>query len=219
MSAKLAFIGTSHAAQHLSAAAEEKGFERVAPIYADLVFVSQDTPTDERGVRDLDVIRALVRIARDAGKPIVLTSAVPPGFTRSLGCEIWHQAETLRIIDAEERARNPEQIIVGAQDPAKALPEPYQKYLAAFACPILLMTWEEAEFAKVAINAFLVAQVEMTNALASAAAKVGAKWDAVAETLRLDARIGPKAYLTPGRWQDSRHLLRDNVTIKAILAR
>ena len=51
------------------------------------------------------------------------------------------------------------------------------------------------------------------------AAKVGAKWERVAEALRCDSRIGPHAYLTPGRWQDSRHLLRDHVTLEELLAR
>lgn len=213
---KLAFLGTSHAAVHLARAAAEKGFELAAPRSADLIFVSEDTPTDAEGRRDLDVIRGLVRTARECRAPIVLTSAVPPGFTRSLGFDLWHQAETLRMRDAEERARNPERLIVGARDPEAPLPEPYWAYLASFGCPILRMTWEEAEFSKVAINAFLVAQVEMTNRLAEAAALAGANWATVAEVLRLDGRIGPKAYLTPGRWQDSRHLLRDWRTLGEI---
>lgn len=221
---KLAFLGTSHAAQHLSRAAAEKGFELVKPARADVVFVSEDTPTDAEGRRDLDAIRRFISMARQCAAPIVLTSAVPPGFTRSLGFKLWHQSETLRIKDAEKRARHPEQIIIGGPSPVPppsmpmlGLPDAYVEYLMAFACPVLRMTWEEAEFAKVAINCTLAAQVENTNRLAAAARAVDADWGRVAQALRLDGRIGPQSYLTPGRWQDSPHLLRDDVTLRELL--
>lgn len=216
---KLAFLGTSHAARHLSAAAMEKGFELSAPSDADLVFVSEDTPTDGDGRRNLDIIIDLIALARaqcanDA--PVVLTSAVPPGFTRALGIDIWHQSETLRIKDAAERARNPEMLIVGYRDEHAPIPMAYWMYLCAFGCPILRMTLEEAEFAKVAINCTLAAQVDNTNRLARAAEKVGARWPVIADVLRHDSRIGPRAYLEPGDWRKSPHLLRDSVTLQII---
>jgi UDP-glucose 6-dehydrogenase len=216
---KLCFLGTSHAAQHLSQAAKEKGFDLVAQEDADLVFVSEDTPTDSSGNRDLGVIRAIVKRARNTSAPIVLTSAVPPGFTRSLDFELWHQSETLRIKDAVERARRPEMLIVGEKEPGKGfanLPAPYVRYLLSFKCPVLRMTWEEAEFAKIAINMTLASQVENTNRLAKAAEKVGARWDVIAEVLKNDSRIGPNSYLQPGDWRESPHLLRDWRTLEAI---
>jgi UDPglucose 6-dehydrogenase len=219
---RLCFLGSSHAQQHLSRAARAKGFELCGSPNADLVFVSQDTPTNEDGERDLGVIRGWLDIARQAGVPIVLTSAVPPGFTRSLGFDLWHQAETLRIRDAEERALYPEMLIVGGKEmpkPAGAmhgLPEIYVRYLLAFHCPVLRMTWEEAEFAKLAINCTLAAQVENTNRLSAAARKIGVRWEVIADALGLDSRIGAKSYLTPGRWQDSKHLTRDMRTLREI---
>jgi UDP-glucose 6-dehydrogenase len=148
--------------------------------------------------------------------PIVLTSQVPPGFTRSLGIkQIWHQAETLRILDAEERAAHPEQIIVGGE----ATPSPlYMTYLLAWDCPIVRMTWEEAEFSKIAINMFLASQVDTTNRLYDVAQKLNVRWERVAKVLANDKRIGKYAYLRPGRWQDSTHLLRDHVTLKELEA-
>lgn len=217
---KICFLGTSHAAQHLSRAAREKGFELCdRPEDAALVFVSEDTPTDANGNRDLSVISGLLFYAM-LGKPrppVILTSAVPPGFCRDFGMsDLIHQAETLRIIDAEDRARNPEMLIVGVRDTSLSLPHVYWQYLKAFDAPVFKCTWEEAEFAKVAINCFLAAQVDCTNRLASAAAKVGARWPVIAEILKTDSRIGRKAYLEPGRWQDSRHLVRDMVTLDGL---
>jgi UDPglucose 6-dehydrogenase len=220
----ICFVGDSHAATTLAAAASARGLQLTADVAAaKLVFVSQDTPTDETGKRDVVPIRNLVLATADATKaPIVLTSQVPPGFTRNIGLQdIYHMAETLRIKDAEERALNPEQFIVGCPfyGSYELLPQAFREYLEAFGCPVQIMTYEDAEFAKIAINMMLAAQVEATNRLAAAARKADASWLHVAKVLKLDKRIGPHAYLEPGRWQDSRHLLRDHVTLEALLAR
>jgi UDP-glucose 6-dehydrogenase len=211
----ICFLGTSHAASHLRAAAKKRGNWLINdPDKAQVVFISEDTPTDEYGNRDLEPILKLIERAKQASAQIVLTSQVPPGFTRSLGIEnIFHQAETLRIIDAEKRAYSPEYIAVGGDHRINTA---YANYLASFQCPVLRMTWEEAEFSKIAVNMFLAAQVDTTNRLSAAASKVGAKWEAVSEALRSDSRIGEHAYLTPGRWQDSKHLLRDAITLQGI---
>ena len=206
------FHGTSHAAKHLRHGAWQRGVPIAdSPNLADVIFVSEDTKTDEQGVRDVEPIRQMVHFLTRFNKQMVLTSQVPPGFTRSLGMNnIYHQAETLRIKDAESRAYAPDYIAVGGP---QGVSRHYADYLMAFHCPILRMTWEEAEFSKIAVNMFLAAQVDTTNRLASAAEKVGADWLQVRRALKYDKRIGQEAYLTPGRWRDSRHLLRDHVTL------
>ena len=211
----ICFVGTSHAAVHLRNAAKQKGLEICYDTSkASVIFISEDTPTDSKGNRNLDPIRKLVDNVSKTGAQLVLTSQVPPGFTRSLGIEnIYHQAETLRIKDAEERALKPDYIAVGGPI---GICRQYSEYLVAFHCPILRMTWEEAEFSKIAVNMTLASQVDNTNRLAAAAAKVGADWTNVAKALKLDGRIGPSAYLTPGRWQDSKHLMRDFITLEEI---
>lgn len=209
------FIGTSHAAIHLAEGARKRGVIVTDQAnLADVIFISEDTPTDENGNRDVAPIRELVHSVTRFNKQIVLTSQVPPGFTRSLGLtNIYHQAETLRIKDAELRAENPDYIAVGGP---QGVSRHYADYLLAFHCPVLRMTWEEAEFSKIAVNMTLAAQVENTNRLAAAAAKVGAKWESIALALEKDSRIGRYSYLTPGSWRNSRHLLRDAVTLAEI---
>lgn len=209
------FLGQSHAAWHLRWACRQKWIPTTDHILdADLIFVSEDTPTDEFGNRDLGPIHELLKIAVKVKRPIVLTSQVPPGFTRSLCIEqIWHQAETLRIKDAFLRAIHPEYIAVGGE---AELPKVYNDYLLTFNCPVLRMSWEEAELSKIAVNMMLAAQVDFTNRLSKVAERVGADWEKVAGALRHDSRIGPHAYLTPGRWEDSKHLLRDAITLRAM---
>lgn len=215
---RLCFLGTSFAAQHLSAAAAEKGFELCdLTNEPELVFVSEDTPTSESGFRGLLEIQSLIAHAlhtRKPSTPLIITSQLPPGITRSINApNVFHQAETLRIKDAVYRASHPEMMIVGCANPAKLLPEAYETYLNAFNCPILTMSYESAEFAKIAINAFLISQVETTNMLSRLSEKCGAQWPDVRHALQNDSRIGPNAYLESGRWQDSKHLLRDYVTL------
>lgn len=218
----IAFVGSSHAPVTLAAAAAAKGFPLTSDLsQATLVFVSEDTPTNRDGERDLFKIRNLaLHTFENTKAPVVLTSQVPPGFTRSLGIPIYCMAETLRIKDALERALDPEQFIIGAFDPDEPLPPPLVSYMAAHkGAAVHVMYWEDAEFAKIAINMTLAAQVDNTNRLAKAAAKAGANWGHVMNALASDKRIGPHSYLTPGRWQDSTHLYRDFVTLERILAR
>lgn len=217
---RITFLGTSHAAQHLSAAAAAKGFTLVdLQDSPELVFISEDTATGANGVRYMHEVARLLTLAinNTQDTPIVLTSQVEPGFTRRFNTNrLYHQAETLRIKDAKFRANNPEMMIVGCADPNEFIPEDYETYLNAFGCQVLTMSYESAEFSKMAINAFLISQVETTNMLSSLAEKVGADWYDVRRALISDSRIGPHAYLDPGRWQDSKHLLRDFVSLSRI---
>jgi UDPglucose 6-dehydrogenase len=216
---KIYFAGIGLAARTLSWAAEKRGFTLTnRPQDAQLAFIAEDTPTNFEGVRDLAGIRQLAEyVWTQVSCPVVLSSQVPPGFTRSLNMPIYHQAETLRVKDAKVRALNPEQHIVGCADPGVSLPKSYLNYLTRFPCPVFKMSYESAEFAKIAINMTLAAQVENTNRLADAANICGANWQQITRVLQHDRRIGPHAYLVPGRWRDSPHLLRDHVTLEAIL--
>ena len=219
----ISFVGTTHAAETLEAAARKKGLDVTDdPFKARLVFISEDTPTGPYGARDTEKIRELLERYRTIKVPVVLTSQVEPGFTRLMKWPgLICMAETLRIKDAMERALHPEQFIFGVPDPKNyVMPMPLLRYCWAHeGAKVLVMSYEDAEFSKIAINMFLASQVDTTNRLAIAAARVGAKWQNVCDALRCDKRIGQHAYLTPGRWQDSSHLLRDSVTLEDILAR
>ena len=212
------FMGDSFAANHLRQAAQDKGFTITRfPEEAHLVFISQDAGISEDGTRDLTQIKKDIETAKSFNAVRVLTSQVPPGFTRALKMDIYHQAETLRIKDARERASKPEYIAVGCHDPRETLPQVYLTYLRAFNCPIIQCIYEEAEFSKIAVNMTLASQVENSNRLSEAAKRIpGVKWGVIAQILYHDRRIGPYSYLKPGNWKDSPHLLRDWVTLKEI---
>jgi UDPglucose 6-dehydrogenase len=133
--------------------------------------------------------------------------------------DFYYQVETLIFGRAIERALQPERFIVGADDPRLSLPAPFQAWHAAFGCPVLVMRLESAELAKIAVNLFLVSTVATTNTLAEICEAVGADWNEIVPALRLDRRIGPHAYLTPGLGIAGGNLERDLITVQALAAK
>ena len=114
---------------------------------------------------------------------------------------------------AVERATRPERTIVGCADPEASIDARLRAVLEAFDCPILSMHYESAELAKISINLCLVAALTTANMLAELCEHIGADWSAIAPALRLDRRIGPHAYLTPGLGISGGNLERDLATV------
>jgi UDPglucose 6-dehydrogenase len=197
-----------------------------------LIYVSVDVPTDESNRSDTRRVESLLRAAAAAAGPeatIVVLSQVPPGFSRgfrgdveSIGnkrLRLYYQVETLVFGIAVERALRPERFIVGCADPRQPLPAALKDFLESFGCPILPMRYESAELAKIAINHFLAASVAMTNTLAELCEAIGADWSEIVPALRLDRRIGPHAYLTPGLGIAGGNIERDLATVTSLAAR
>jgi UDPglucose 6-dehydrogenase len=185
----------------------------------DVAFLATDVPTGDSGESDLVPVNELMgtvrpHLARDA--TLVVLCQVPPGFTRGLDWPAprrYYQVETLIFGQAVERAMNPERFIVGCSDPTAPLPDAYREFLSAFGCPILPMRYESAELAKIAINCFLASSITTTNTLAELCEKIGADWAEIVPALRLDKRIGPHAYLSPGLGIAGGNLERDLATV------
>jgi UDPglucose 6-dehydrogenase len=199
----------------------------------DLVFYALDVRTDDRNESDTGPLTQLIHHtapALAAGATVVLLSQVSPGYTRALAAGLaqrpgvkarafYYQVETLIFGAAVQRALEPERYIVGAADPAAPVPAPFATWHAAFRCPVLVMRYESAELAKIAINFFLVSSVSTTNTLAEVCEAIGADWNEIAPALRLDRRIGPHAYLRPGLGIAGGNLERDLVTVRSLAAR
>jgi UDPglucose 6-dehydrogenase len=189
----------------------------------DVVYVAPDVPTDDRGASDVSGLTALIREVAGAMRPdavMVVLSQVPPGYTRALGGlppeRLYYQVETLVFGQAVERATKPERYIVGCADPAAPLDARFRAVLDAFGCPLLPMRYESAELAKISINCCLVASVTVGNTLAEICERIGADWSEIAPALKLDRRIGPYAYLTPGLGIAGGNLERDLATVQRL---
>ncbi len=191
-----------------------------------VVYIAPDIPTDEEGQSDtraiLHLIEAVARVLHPDAAMVVL-SQVEPGFTRALPMPVearrYYQVETLVFGRAVERATQPERYIVGCADPATPLDANFRAVLEAFACPILLMRYESAELAKIAINFCLVSSISVANTLAEVCESVGADWSEIVPALKLDRRIGQFSYLAPGLGIAGGNLERDLATIERIGAR
>ena len=184
----------------------------------DVIYISADIATDAVGQSDLAEAEGLlcdVLAVSGSGAAIIVLSQVFPGFMRAhlqSSRPMMYQVETLIFGRAVMRALEPERIIVGCLEPDKPLPLAYAKFLNSFDCPLLVMRFESAELAKIAINMFLVASVTTANALAELCEAIGADWKEISGALRLDARIGPRAYLAAGLGLSGGNLERDLAT-------
>jgi UDPglucose 6-dehydrogenase len=185
----------------------------------DVVYVAVDVPTDDQAQSDLAPIKLMVERTRshlNAKGLLAILSQVPPGFTRALPLppeRLYYQVETLVFGRAVERATRPERFIVGCADPRQPLHPALKTYLDSFGCPLLPMAYESAELAKISINFCLVASISVANTLAEICEHIGADWSDIVPALKLDKRIGPGAYLSPGLGIAGGNLERDLRTI------
>ena len=192
----------------------------------DLVYIAADVPTDDEGISDLNSIRRLIGSVVSVLQPratLVILSQVPPGFTRAINVltpdRVFYQVETLVFGRAVECATKPERLIVGCNDPIRILPEPLAQILGSFGCPILPMRYESAELAKIAINMCLVSSITVANTMAELCETIGAEWSEIVPALKLDRRIGPYSYLSPGLGLAGGNLERDLSTVEQLAAK
>ncbi|MES2309624.1 MAG: UDP binding domain-containing protein [Verrucomicrobiota bacterium] len=193
----------------------------------EVVFIALDVVTDEENRADLQPLFTLLDQVIQEMNPegtLVVMSQVQPGFMTGLRKrwptfqgKIFYQVETLAFGTAVERAVKPERYMVGAEKDVRSiekLPMAYRQWLESFGCPILLMRYESAELAKIAINQYLIASVTVTNTLAAICENQGANWQEIVPALKLDRRIGPYAYLQPGLGIAGGNLERDLVAVR-----
>ncbi len=81
----------------------------------------------------------------------------------------------------------------------------FRPLLAPITDRIEWMSVESAEMTKHAVNAFLATSVTFINELAALCERVGADAKEVERGLKTETRIGPRAYLSPGRRIRGRH--------------
>ena len=129
---------------------------------------------------------------------------------------LYYQVETLIFGKSLDRALNPEGIIIGCNESNSKIKNSYLKYLKRFNCPIIKMSYESAELTKIAINIFLASSITTTNVLSEICSTIGANWEEIKPALKLDSRIGPKAYLKPGLGISGGNIERDIMSLKKL---
>lgn len=194
---------------------------------AEVVFLSVDTPVD---AQDRPELGPVLELAREIGAGLTgdcilcVTAQVEVGASERLraivretsGREVGlaYVPEFLRLGEAVETFRAADRFVVGCdeQDVAArvtALFEPLGR-------PVVQTSVATAEVAKHASNAFLATSISFANELADLCEAVGADAAVIGQILRLDTRIGLKAYLTPGVGFAGATLGRDVRTLQAL---
>ena len=176
---------------------------------ADIVFLSADTPLDNDDASDLSEILALIDLLRPhlVTRPVLcVTAQVPVGTTaeiaRRAGSDVGalrgyaYVPEFLRLGSAVETFQQADRVVIGCDDPdvaqqVAALYQPLNR-------PVVFTGVRTAEMAKHASNAFLATTISFINEIAGLCERLGADASDVARILKLDHRIGPDAFLTPG---------------------
>jgi len=180
--------------------------------FAEIVWVAYDTPVDEQDRADVDfVVERVKRLfpCLKAGTLVLISSQLPVGTTRRLEqayataypagakkVSFGYSPENLRLGKAISVFTQPDRVVVGIRSQADR--DRVAKLLKPFAERIEWMSVESAEMTKHALNAFLATSVVFANELAAVCEQVGADAKDVERGLKTEARIGPKAYLSPG---------------------
>lgn len=174
-----------------------------------IVFLSIDTPILADGRVDLRTIKdGTIRAAKAASKKFILvvSSQVPVGTCDELqklarkhskhGCDLVCNPEFLRLGGAMDLQRNPDRVILGADDEkvakkVAALYEPFKK-------PIMLMGIRDAEIVKHASNAYVANSVSFIGEISQICDEYGADAYKIGKALKADRRVGRYAYVMPG---------------------
>ena len=177
---------------------------------AEVMWVAFDTPVDDDDQADVAFVLDQVQLALPHladGALVLVSSQMPVGSVRKLETfsqqslpdkkfEFACSPENLRLGKAIEVFSNPDRIVVGVRTVRAR--EVLQKLLAPITDQVEWMSVESAEMTKHAINAFLATSVTFANEVAAICELVGADAKEVERGLKTEARIGPKAYVSPG---------------------
>lgn len=190
---------------------------------ARIVNIAFDSATDlEGGVHDPRLGHAVAGFTRWSapGSLLLVTSQVPVGTCggwkarldeAGRDLSIAHCPENLRLGSALDGFLHPTRILVGVDDEVS-----WQRAVVALdriEGPILRLRLASAEMAKHATNAYLALCICFANELAWVARSVDADAREVAEALRADDRVSPKAPLLPGTAFSGATLKRDLVAL------
>ncbi len=192
------------------------------------VWLMHDTPVDEDDNPDISsVVSDLQKIAAGLanGVPILVTAQVPVGTCDMLEQEIRNRRpdlhvgiayspENLRLGQAIERFRHPALPVVGTNH--DWVFERLSRVLGVFHEEWQRCDLRTAEMLKHALNAFLATQVTFGNEIGNLCEAVKVDGRRLAELLRLEPRVGPRAMLSPGLGFSGGTLARDTRTLLRI---
>jgi UDPglucose 6-dehydrogenase len=205
---------------------------------SELTFVIVPTPSDERGVFSLQYAAYAFReigkalATKKERHTVVLTSTVLPGATRhglvpileehsgkqsGVDFGVCYSPEFIALGSVIRDFLNPDFLLIGELDRASGdhLAACYADIMGG-STPVKRMSLENAEIAKISVNAFVTTKITFANMLAELCSAIpGGDVDVVTDALGMDSRIGRK-YLTGGLGFGGPCFPRDNIALSFI---
>jgi UDPglucose 6-dehydrogenase len=177
---------------------------------AEVLWVAFDTPVDDDDQADVAFVQNQIQVALPYladGAVVLVSSQMPVGSIRKLEAFANQRVpskrlnfacspENLRLGKALDVFLKPDRIVVGLRNTETR--RVLENLLAPITDRVEWMSVESAEMTKHAINAFLATSVTFANEIAAICELVGADAKEVERGLKTEARIGPKAYVSPG---------------------
>lgn len=185
------------------------------------VWMAVDTPVDENDRAD---VSSLLEIAKQTKAHIknlnhfIISSQIPLGFCQKLekefGFKVSYLPENLRLGKGIETFKMADRTVIGSSSPETS--EKIEKFLTGFSTTFLKCNLQTSEMVKHANNAFLAMSISFANELARLGEKFEVDGNLVGQALKLDKRIGPAAYVSPGLGFAGGTLPRDLRTLQKL---
>lgn len=188
----------------------------------DILMLALPTPSS-RGGLDASVVREVARAIAPllAGQTVMLRSTVMPGTTRSLTRyfdegRLVFNPEFLREATAEEDFLHQDRRILGYGTSGRPANARLLYESMGSGTEIFEMTWEEAELAKLASNAFHGVKISFFNELRDLAESLRVRHDVVRKALEAEGSIGGR-YTAGGGPYGGRCLPKDVAAFASLL--
>lgn len=196
-----------------------------AIIDRDYVFITLDTPVNNRDIVSLGLFNLLIKEVEKYLSPetiLIVSSQVPVGTCRAIeqrlkfarkDNQVLYFPENLRLGQALEGFLKPDRIVLGGDQKAR---KQFLSDFAFFDCPVLEMPLESAEMSKHALNSYLSIMISFCSEISDLCERLGADATDVMNTLKTDQRVSVHAPLSPGIGFAGGTLGRDLQTLKMI---
>ncbi len=176
----------------------------------EMIFIAVGTPPEKDGRADLQYVLAA---AEEIGKnlshyQIIANKSTVPMKTGQLikktiqkyykgDIDVVSNPEFLKEGSAVDDFMHPDRIVIGCNGDKQAAQKVAALY-TVLGTPALITDLETAEMIKYASNSYLAAQISFINSVAAICEKVDANIEDVARGMKMDKRIGEKAFLNAG---------------------
>jgi UDPglucose 6-dehydrogenase len=178
----------------------------------DIIMLCLPTPPKEDGNADLRFIRAVCKElgqAMNSHKILINKSTAPVGSSKLIREIIRHfyngnfdvvsMPEFLQEGKAVESSLNADRYVIGFEERTnRQVKDRVLNLLKPFNSQVVVTNNKTAELAKYICNAFLPLEISFINSMTGICEKLGVDIKDITQIMRLDKRIGPKAFLEAG---------------------